>query len=97
LLRQAARANGGEYAANAQTIGQTDCGCGAPFEQGVVLDPFAGVGTSLVVARRLGRRFVGIELSEEYCRLARAKLALWWRDDRVTLAGPAPAEQAALL
>lgn len=36
----------------------------------VVLDPFAGSGTTGVVARRLGRRFVGLDLSPDYCRMA---------------------------
>ncbi|MDV2997700.1 MAG: Modification methylase DpnIIB [Chroococcidiopsis sp. SAG 2025] len=38
-------------------------------ENGVVLDPFAGTGTTLRVAQQLGRRAVGIELSKEYCRV----------------------------
>ena len=37
---------------------------------GVVLDPFAGTGTTLLVARALGRGAVGIELSAAYCKLA---------------------------
>lgn len=37
----------------------------------VVLDPFAGTGTVLGVARALGRLGVGIDLSADYCRLAR--------------------------
>lgn len=44
--------------------------------RGVVLDPFVGSGTTALVARRLGRRFVGIELVPAYARLARARLRL---------------------
>lgn len=36
----------------------------------IVLDPFCGSGTTLAVARRLGRRFVGIEIKEAYARMA---------------------------
>jgi site-specific DNA-methyltransferase (adenine-specific) len=41
---------------------------------GVVLDPFMGSGTTAVVARRLGRRFLGIDLSAEYVALAKQRL-----------------------
>jgi DNA modification methylase/ParB-like chromosome segregation protein Spo0J len=37
---------------------------------GVVLDPFAGTGTTLLVARDIGRRAVGIELNATYCKMA---------------------------
>ncbi len=40
----------------------------------VVLDPFIGSGTTGVVALKLGRRFVGIELNPEYVRLAERRL-----------------------
>ncbi len=42
---------------------------------GVVLDPFMGSGTTALVARRLGRRFLGIELVPAYVELAGARLA----------------------
>jgi len=40
----------------------------------MVLDPFVGSGTTAVVAARLGRRFVGYDISQEYCGLARCRL-----------------------
>lgn len=42
---------------------------------GLVLDPFLGSGTTAVVAQRLGRRYLGIDCVEEYCQIARQRLA----------------------
>ncbi|MCB1549178.1 MAG: site-specific DNA-methyltransferase [Hyphomicrobiaceae bacterium] len=41
----------------------------------VVLDPFLGSGTTAAVARRLGRRFIGIERDEAYARIAEERIA----------------------
>lgn len=48
--------------AKRRSLGWTDCGCGAPFEPGVVLDPFMGTGTTLDVANNLGRSAIGVDL-----------------------------------
>ena len=50
----------------------------------VVLDPFVGAGTSSVVAKKLGRRYIGIEREALYCALT---------EKRLELAGTAPAIQ----
>jgi len=42
----------------------------------VVFDPFLGSGTSAVVAKKLGRRYLGIEREREYCALAQKRLAM---------------------
>ena len=44
------------------------------YKNDVVLDPFNGVGTTTLVAKKLGRRYVGIDVSEEYCRIAKKRL-----------------------
>lgn len=41
---------------------------------GVVLDPFFGSGTTGVVAKRLGREYIGIDLNPEYCKLAQKRI-----------------------
>ena len=40
----------------------------------VVLDPFIGSGTTAVAAKKLGRKYVGIDINEEYCQIALERL-----------------------
>lgn len=41
----------------------------------LILDPFLGSGTTAVVAKQLGRRFIGIEINPDYCKIAEQRLA----------------------
>ena len=41
----------------------------------IVLDPFIGSGTTAVACKELGRNYIGIEISPEYCKIANRRLA----------------------
>src|SRR5436853_585398 len=55
-----------------QLLGRIIRACSNPGD--LVLDPFAGSGTSLVVAKKLCRRWLGFELSANYCERTQARL-----------------------
>ena len=44
------------------------------YKNDIILDPFTGSGTSLVAAEILGRRWIGIELSPNYCKVAQERV-----------------------
>lgn len=54
-------------------------------QDAVVFDPFLGSGTTSVVAKKLGRRYVGIEIDEQYCCLAEKRLE--FAEDNPTIQG----------
>ncbi len=58
------------------TLGWTDCGHG-DYRRGVVLDPFAGSGTTLAVASGMGRDSVGIDLDARNASLARDRVGMF--------------------
>jgi site-specific DNA-methyltransferase (adenine-specific) len=47
------------------------------YKNDIVLDPFAGSGTSCVAAEILGRRWIGIELSPTYSEIAKNRVQLF--------------------
>lgn len=61
------------YAPYPQKLIETPIEAGCP-PGGVVLDPFLGSGTTALVARRLGRHYIGIEPNPEYVAIARSRL-----------------------
>ena len=56
-----------------QLLGRIIRACSNPDE--LVLDPFAGSATTLTVAKKLGRHWIGFELSEDYARRGRERVA----------------------
>jgi site-specific DNA-methyltransferase (adenine-specific) len=55
-----------------QLLGRIITCCSNPGE--IVLDPFGGSGTTLAVAKKLGRQFIGFELSKNYAKKLEARL-----------------------
>lgn len=64
------------------TTGWTDCKCGAGFKPALILDPFIGSGTTAVVAKRLGRDYLGFDLKPEYVKLAQERLRQVTQDSK---------------
>ena len=55
-------------------IGYSNCGCNAGFDSGIVLDIFMGAGTVGVVAKKLNRHYLGIELNSKYVEMAEKRI-----------------------
>ena len=64
---------GNHYAAFPPKLAEICMIAGCP-KGGIVLDPFVGSGTVGMVALMKGRKYVGIELNEDYCKLARQRI-----------------------
>ena len=64
---------GGHFAAFPPKLVETCLLAGCP-QDGIVLDPFLGSGTTAAVAKQMGRHYIGIELNPDYCTLAEQRI-----------------------
>jgi DNA modification methylase len=64
---------GDHFAVYPPKLVETPIKAGCP-EKGIVLDPFAGSGTTALVAAKLERRYIGIELNPKYVEVARRRI-----------------------
>ena len=46
-------------------------------QKGIVLDPFAGSGSTCIGAKLELMNYAGIEMNEDYCKIAEARIAAW--------------------
>lgn len=61
------------FAAYPPKLVETCLLAGCP-QDGIVLDPFLGSGTTAAVAKQMGRHYIGIELNPDYCELAKQRI-----------------------
>lgn len=82
LAEEAKEVLGGYFREITMTARETgewsqSCDCDTDkTEPGVVLDPFAGAGTTCLVAKQLGRRFIGIDLNPDYVAMAQKRVGV---------------------
>jgi len=53
------------------------------YKGDIVLDPFNGAGTTTLVARKLGRKYIGIDISEKYCNIGENRIKEYERQSRL--------------
>jgi len=76
------KSTGGSYdirmgpVVNRSFHGYSDCGCGAGFKAGIVLDPFIGIGTTAIAAKQLDRDYLGIDLNPNYIEMAKERFSM---------------------
>ena len=80
--RVGGKAHNDHRATEHETLGWTDCGHDA-WRNGIVLDPFAGSGTTLAVATGLGRDALGFDLDERNAALAAERVGMFLTVDHL--------------
>ena len=74
LLREYCQREGMEVGEKHVKGHQPTCKCNAGFTGGIVLDPFFGAGTTGLVALKQNKKFIGIELNQDYIEIASERL-----------------------
>ena len=77
------RKHGRAIISGIKEMGYTSCNCNVGFRKGIVLDPFFGAGTTGLVALKLNRNFIGIDLKHEYIDIANKRLKPWLEQRRL--------------
>lgn len=62
----------------------TSCSCGVGWKPGVVFDPFCGRGTTCIIARMLGRDYIGVDLNPGFCKISRNNLEPLMKEGTLT-------------
>lgn len=73
-FRKELRVDVDHFAAFPEELVEIPIKFGCP-EGGIMLDPFAGSGTTCCVAKKFGRHYIGIEINPKYCEIAEKRLA----------------------
>jgi DNA modification methylase len=66
---------GAHFATFPEKLLETPIKACCPPENGTILDPFMGSGTTALVAKKLGRNYIGIEINSEYIKIANNRIA----------------------
>ena len=55
------------------------------YKKDIILDPFNGLGTTTLVSKKFNRNYIGIDISEEYCKKAKGRLDKFFKQEEILL------------
>lgn len=55
------------------------------YKNDIILDPFNGLGTTTLVSKKFNRNYIGIDISEEYCKKAKVRLDKFFKQEEILL------------
>ncbi|MBW2993472.1 site-specific DNA-methyltransferase [Candidatus Woesearchaeota archaeon] len=66
--------DGMRWISETRNIGYKKCDCNAGFKPGIVFDPFSGAGTTCLVAKKLNRNYLGVDINPDYVKMAERRI-----------------------